>query len=64
MNSDIAAISIDDIKEVLPKLTREQIITLDQELHGYVETSMISRAAEESFKDWQDPEEDIYNADI
>jgi len=64
MNSNIAAISIDDIKEVLPKLTRDQIIALDQELHGYLETSMISRAAERSLEEWQDPEEDIYNADI
>lgn len=64
MNPNISALSIEDIKEVLPKLSRQQIIALDQELHGYLETSMLTRAGEESFKEWQDPEEDIYNADL
>ncbi len=49
---DISAISVDDIKEVLPKLSRQRIIALDQELHGYLETSILTRAGEESFKEW------------
>ena len=64
MNPNTAPISIEDIKEVLPKLTRDQIVALDRELHGYLETSMITRAAEGSFQGWQDTEEDIYNAEV
>jgi hypothetical protein len=60
VNPNTSSISIEDIKAVLPKLTRDQIVALDRELHGYLETSMITRAAEGSFKEWQDPEEDIY----
>ena len=62
MNPNITAVSIEDIKEALPKLSRQQLVSLDQELHGYLETSLFTRAGEESFKEWQDPEEDIYNA--
>jgi hypothetical protein len=64
MHPNTSPISIEDIKEVLPKLTRGQIIALDRELHGYLETSMITRAAESSFQEWQDPEEDIYNGEV
>jgi hypothetical protein len=64
VNPNTSSISIEDIKAVLPKLTRDQIVALDRELHGYLETSMITRAAEGSFKEWQDPEEDIYNAEV
>jgi len=61
VNPNTSPISIEDIKEVLPKLTRDQVIALDRELHDYLETSMITRVAEGSFQEWQDPDEDIYN---
>ena len=64
MNPNTSPISIEDIKEFLPKLTRDQVIALDRELHDYLETSIITRVAEGSFQEWQDTEEDIYNAEV
>lgn len=57
-------ITIEDIKEVLPKLSKPQILELDQKLHDYLETSLFARASEKAFSEWEDPEEDIYNADV
>ncbi|MCJ7812549.1 hypothetical protein MUP95_04420 [bacterium] len=57
-------ITIQDIKEVLPKLSKPQILELDQKIHDYLETSLFTRASEKAFSEWEDPEEDIYNADV
>ena len=59
-----AKISVDEIKEALPKFSRKQIIELDQRIHDYLETSLLTKASETAFSEWEDPEEDIYNADI
>jgi hypothetical protein len=64
MTESINELSVDDIKAVLLKLPRNLIIALDQDIHEYLEASNISKAAEESFLEWQDPEEDIYNVDL
>jgi len=57
-------ISVDEIKEALPKFSRKQIIELDQRIHDYLETSLLTKASEVAFSEWEDPEEDIYNANV
>ena len=57
-------ISVDEIIEALPNFSRKQIIELDQRIHDYLETTLLTRASEASFAEWEDPEEDIYNADL
>ena len=59
-----AKISVDEIKEALPKFSRKQIIELDQRIHDYLETSLLTKASEMAFSEWEDSEEDIYNADV
>jgi hypothetical protein len=64
MNHDSAQITVEEIKGMLVKLSRRQIIELDQRIHDYLETSLMTKASETAFSDWEDPEEDIYNADL
>jgi hypothetical protein len=64
MSYDYSKISIKEIEDILPKLSRKQIIELDQRIHDYLETSLLTKASETSFSEWEDPEEDIYNADV
>lgn len=63
MSYDYSRISVKEIEEILPKLSRRQIIELDQRIHDYLETSLLTRASETAFSEWEDPEEDIYNAE-
>ena len=44
--------------------SRREIIELDKRIHDYLETSLLTRASETAFSEWEDPEEDIYNADV
>jgi len=64
MGIDSVEMSIDEIKGMLPKLSRSQIIELDKKIHDYLETSLLTKASETAFSDWEDPEEDIYNAEV
>jgi len=64
MGYDPIEISVEEIKGILPKLSRRQIIELDQKIHDYLETSLLTKASETAFSDWEDPEEDIYNAEV
>ena len=54
-------ISVEEIKKLLPQLSPEQILRLDQEIHEYLETYMMMSAAQTSFAEWGDKEEDLYN---
>ena len=36
---------------------------LDKQIHEYLETSVLMRGAETSFTEWNDPEEDLYEAE-
>ncbi len=54
-------VTVDEIKKLLPRLSAEQILILDREIHEYLETHMMMSAAQSSFKGWEDREEDIYN---
>jgi hypothetical protein len=49
---------------LLPKLSREQILELDREIHEYLETSMLMRGAQAAFAEWEDPEESLYDAAV
>jgi len=53
----------EEIKELLPTLSRAQILELDKQIHEYLETSILMRGAETSFTEWNDPEEDLYEAE-
>jgi hypothetical protein len=64
MSNNITSISIEEIEEILQRLSRQQIIELDRRIHDYLETSLLARASETAFSEWEDPEEDIYNADV
>ena len=59
MSYDYSKMSVKEIGEILPKLSRDQIIELDKRIHDYLETSGFTRASETAFSDWEDPEEDI-----
>jgi len=64
MGVDSIEISVDEIKGMLPKFSRRQILELDQKIHDYLETSLLTKASETAFSDWEDTEEDIYNAEV
>ena len=64
MSYDYSKISVKEIEKILPKLSRQQIMELDQRIHDYLETSLLTKASETAFSEWEDPEEDIYNADV
>jgi len=64
MSYDYSKISVKEIEEILPTLSRQQIMELDQRIHDYLETSLLTKASETGFSEWGDPEEDIYNADV
>lgn len=64
MSFDYSKISVKEIEEILPKLSRQQIMELDQRIHDYLETSLLTKASETALSEWEDPEEDIYNADV
>ena len=64
MSYNQTKITVEEIKEALPKFSRRQILELDQKIHDYLETSQFTRASEKAFSGWEDPEEDIYNVDV
>lgn len=55
-------ITVDEIKRLLPHLSPDQILKLDNEIHEYLETHMMMSVAQSSFSEWEDAEEDIYDA--
>ena len=53
-----AQLTVEDIKNAITKLSKDQIIEIDKEIHRYIETSMMMGAAESAFSEWLDAEED------
>lgn len=53
-------VTVTEIKKLLPRLSTEEILKLDMEIHEYLETHMMMSVAQASFKEWEDKEEDIY----
>lgn len=64
MSYDQTKMTVEEIKESLPGLTRSQILELDHKIHDYLETSLLAKASEKSFSEWEDSEEDIYSVDV
>jgi hypothetical protein len=60
MRVESEEISVEEIRQLLPQLSRTQILELDREIHEYLETSMLMRGAQTALKEWDNPEEDIY----
>jgi glutaredoxin 2 len=54
-------ITLKEIQEILPTLSRPEILELDRKIHEYLDTMAYSRAAETAFSEWDDPEEGIYD---
>lgn len=54
--------SIEEIKTMIFQLPVEELITLISAIEERLETVTIMQLAETGFQEWNDPEEDIYNA--
>ena len=54
-------ITLKEIQEVLPSLSKPEILELDRKIHEYLDTMAFSKAAESAFSEWNDPEEGIYD---
>jgi hypothetical protein len=54
-------ITLKEIQEILPTLSRPEILELDRRIHEYLDTMAFSKAAESAFSEWDDPEEGIYD---
>ena len=61
MNVNQIKITLKEIQEILPTLSRPEILELDRRIHEYLETMRFSKAAESAFSEWDDPEETIYD---
>jgi len=64
MGNNQIKITLKEIEEALPTFSRGQMIELDQKIHDYLETSLLTKASEKAFSEWEDPEEDIYCIDV
>lgn len=47
-------VTVTEIKKLLPRLSTEEILKLDEEIHEYLETHMMMSVAQTSFKEWED----------
>jgi len=61
MNVNQIKITLKEIQEILPSLSRPEILELDRRIHEYLETMRFSKLSESAFSEWDDPEEAIYD---
>jgi hypothetical protein len=61
MEAQQIKMTLKEIQEVLPTLSGSEILELDRKIHEYLETMAYSKAAEDAFSEWNDPEEGIYD---
>ena len=61
MAARISKVRIQKIKESLLQLTPAEILEIDKMIHEHLETQALMNLAEPTFREWEDPEEDIYN---
>lgn len=54
-------LTLREIQEMLPTLSRPEILELDRKIHEYLETMTFSKVAESAFPEWEDPDEGIYD---
>ena len=57
-------LDLEEMQKRPPTLSRAQILELDKQIHEYLETSMLMKGAETSFTEWNEPEEELYGADL
>lgn len=56
-------LTLEEIKTLILKLPIQEQITLMEDLEERLESLAMMKLAETGFLEWDDPEEDIYNAD-
>ena len=56
-------VKIEDIQSLIPQLSHQDLITLLADIQEQLQTFEMMSIAESGFQDWNDPEEDIYNAE-
>jgi len=54
--------TIEDVKRLAFQLSPQDLITLLNDIEARLYTTEMMQIAESGFQEWQDPEEDIYNA--
>ena len=64
MAARISHARIQKIKESLLQLTPAEILEIDKMIHEHLETQAMMNLAESAFREWEDPEEDIYNDEV
>ncbi|BAU13683.1 hypothetical protein LEP3755_42240 [Leptolyngbya sp. NIES-3755] len=55
--------TLDEIRAMIAQIPPQDLITLFEEIEERLQTTEIMRLAETGFQEWDDPEEDIYNAE-
>ena len=56
-------ISLEEIKTILFQLPEQELVALVADLEEGLQTTAMMRLAETGFQEWEDEEEDIYNAE-
>ena len=54
---------IEDVKHLISQLSRKDLLTLLTDIQEQLQTFEMMSIAESGFQEWNDPEEDIYNAE-
>jgi hypothetical protein len=53
---------IEDVKHLVSQLSQKDLLTLLADIQEQLQTFEMMSIAESGFQEWNDPEEDIYNA--
>lgn len=53
---------IEDLKHLVSQLSQQDLLILFADIQEQLQTFEIMSIAESGFQEWNDPEEDIYNA--
>ncbi|MGL5922307.1 MAG: hypothetical protein ACRC32_05210 [Chroococcidiopsis sp.] len=56
-------LSLEEIKAILFQLPEQELVTLVTDLEERLQTTAMMHLAETGFQEWEDEEEDIYNAE-
>ena len=56
-------ISTEELKALILQLPPEDLLTIANEVEDRAETIAMMKLSEASFEEWNEPEEDIYDAD-
>ena len=56
-------ISVEEVRQLAFQLSQQDLLSLLKDIQERLYTSELMAIAESSFQEWNDPEEDIYNAE-